>query len=57
MAKNLESGSFKWPRIHDDVRRVTVAQLGGLLEGLDWRRVHGGRRPIAPQIATKHFNY
>ncbi len=31
--------------------RVTAAQLGALLEGLDWRRVHGGRRPIAPQIA------
>ena len=24
---------------------------GALLEGLDWRRVHGGRRPIAPQLA------
>jgi len=31
--------------------RLTSAQLGALLEGLDWRRVHGGRRPIVPQIA------
>ena len=31
--------------------RVTAAQLAALLEGLDWRRVHGGRKPIAPQIA------
>ncbi len=31
--------------------RLTAAQLGALLEGLDWRRVHGGRRPITPQIA------
>ena len=30
---------------------LTAAQFGALLEGLDWRRVHGGRRPIAPQIA------
>lgn len=51
MAKRLESGGFKWPTIQDCVMRVTAAQLGALLEGLDWRRVHSGRRPIAPQIA------
>jgi transposase len=51
MAKKLESGCFKWPGIQDGVMRVTSAQLGALLEGLDWRRVHGGRPPIAPQIA------
>ena len=51
MAKKLESGGFKWPGIRDGVMRLTSAQLGALLEGLDWRRVHGGRRPIAPQIA------
>ncbi|MDK2757455.1 MAG: IS66 family insertion sequence element accessory protein TnpB [Blastomonas fulva] len=50
MAKRLESGGFKWPSIQDGVLRVTAAQLGALLEGLDWRRVHGGRRPIALQI-------
>ena len=51
MAKKLESGGFKWPGIQDGVMRLTAAQLGALLEGLDWRRVHGTRRPIAPQIA------
>jgi transposase len=51
MAKKLEQGSFKWPGIQDGVMRLTAAQLGALLEGLDWRRVHGGRRPVAPQIA------
>ena len=51
MAKRMESGSFKWLGIQDGVMRLTSAQLGALLEGLDWRRVHGGRRPIAPQIA------
>ena len=51
MAKRLESGGFKWPSIQDGVMRVTAAQLGALLEGLDWRRVHGGRRPMVPQIA------
>lgn len=51
MAKKLEQGGFKWPRIQDGVMRLSAAQLGALLEGLDWRRVHGGRRPRAPQIA------
>ena len=51
MAKRLEEGGFKWPGIRDGVMRLTAAQLGALLEGLDWRRVHGGRRPRAPQIA------
>lgn len=52
MAKKLEQGSFKWPGIRDGVMRLTAAQLGALLEGLDWRRMHGGRRPKAPQIAA-----
>ena len=51
MAKRLESSGFKWPAIQDGVMRLTAAQLGAMLQGLDWRRVHGGRRPIAPQIA------
>ena len=52
MAKRLEQGSFRWPRIQEGVMRLTAAQLGAWLEGLDWRRVNGGRRPIAPQIAA-----
>lgn len=51
MAKKLEQGGFRWPVGQDGVMRLTAAQLAALLEGLDWRRVHGGRRPIAPQIA------
>ena len=51
MAKRLEQGGFKWPGIQDGVMRLTAAQLATLIEGLDWRRVHGGRRPMAPQIA------
>ena len=51
MAKKLEQGRFKWPTTQDGVMRLTAAQLGALLEGLDWRRVHAARRPQAPQIA------
>ena len=31
--------------------QMTAAQLGALLEGLDWRRVHQARRTRVPQIA------
>ncbi|MBA2686008.1 MAG: IS66 family insertion sequence element accessory protein TnpB [Gemmatimonadaceae bacterium] len=51
MAKRLEQGGFRWPGIQDGVMRLTPAQFGALLEGLDWRRIHGGRRARAPQLA------
>lgn len=51
MAKRLEQGGFRWPGIRDGVMRLTAAQLGALLEGLDWRRLHGGRRTQVPQLA------
>ena len=45
MAKKLESGGFKWPSIQDGVMRLTAAQLGALLEGLDlWRDNLGEKR-------------
>ncbi len=51
MIKKLEAGVFSWPALHDGVMRLTAAQLGALLEGLDWRRVHQARRTQAPQLA------
>lgn len=51
MAKRLEQGGFSWPLIQDGVIRLTAAQFGALIEGLDWRRVHAGRRPQAPALA------
>jgi transposase len=51
MAKKLEAGAFSGPSIHDGAMRLTAAQLGALLEGLDWRRVHQARRTRVPQIA------
>lgn len=51
MTKRLEQGGFRWAGIQDDVMRLTAAQFGALLDGLDWRRVHGGHRPRAPQLA------
>jgi transposase len=52
LAKRLEDGQFRWPKIEDGVMRLTPAQLQALLEGLDWRRVHAVRRTHAPVAAS-----
>lgn len=50
-SKRLEQGKFRWPRIQDGIMRLSAAQLAGLLEGLDWTRVHSVHvtRPQAVQ--------
>jgi transposase len=51
VAKRLEAGAFRWPRVRDGAIRLTAAPLQALLEGLDWRRVHEPRRTAAPAAA------
>jgi transposase len=51
MAKRLEDGEFRWPKVQDGVLRLTAAQLSALLEGLDWRRVHEARQTTVPSAA------
>lgn len=51
IAKRLEDGPFRWPKIRDGVMRLSAAQFQTLFEGLDWRRVHAPRRPARP-VAT-----
>jgi transposase len=48
VTKRLEGAKFRWPAIEDGVMRLSPAQFSGLLEGLDWSRVHM-RRVRAPQ--------
>jgi transposase len=36
-AKRLERGRFVWPAAGDGTVAITPAQLGYLLEGIDWR--------------------
>lgn len=52
VAKRLEDGEFRWPKIEDGVMRLSAAQFSALLEGLDWRRVHEPRRVPAPVAAN-----
>jgi transposase len=47
-AKRLERGRFIWPSRADGVVTITPAQLGYLLEGIDWRMP---RRTWRPQAA------
>ena len=36
-AKRLERGKFIWPQVVDGAVPITPAQLGYMLEGIDWR--------------------
>ncbi len=46
-AKRLERGRFIWPFTGDGVVSITPAQLGYLLEGIDWRMPQRTFRPQA----------
>jgi transposase len=44
-AKRLERGRFIWPSASEGVVTITAAQLGYLLEGIDWRMPQHTWRP------------
>ena len=44
-AKRLERGRFVWPSPADGVVAISPAQLGYLLEGIDWRNPVRSWRP------------
>ncbi len=44
-AKRLERGRFIWPSSADGVIAISAAQLGYLLEGIDWRNPVRSWRP------------
>jgi transposase len=46
-AKRLERGRFIWPSVVDGAVAITAAQLGYLLEGIDWRAPQSTWRPSA----------
>jgi transposase len=46
-AKRLERGRFIWPSASGDAVTITAAQLGYLLEGIDWRMPQHTWRPQA----------
>ncbi len=45
--KRLERGHFVWPQASDGAVVITSAQLGYLLEGIDWRNPLHSWRPTA----------
>src|SRR5262249_3076588 len=50
LAKRLEGGKFRWPRIEDGVMRLSAAQLAALIEGLDWMRVRARLVPTPEAV-------
>jgi len=46
-AKRLDRGRFIWPQTVDGAVALTVAQVGYLLEGIDWRNPQQTWRPQA----------
>ncbi|HET6185048.1 MAG TPA: IS66 family insertion sequence element accessory protein TnpB [Acetobacteraceae bacterium] len=44
-AKRLERGRFVWPSPADSVVSISTAQLGYMLEGIDWRHPQCTWRP------------
>jgi transposase len=48
VAKRLENGEFRWPKLQDGALHLSAAELSALLEGLDWRRVHAPRPTSVP---------
>ena len=47
-AKRLERGRFIWPSATDGVVGISAAQLGYMLDGIDWRHP---RQTWRPQVA------
>jgi transposase len=43
--KRLERGKFIWPLTKGDAVAITPAQMGYLLEGIDWRHPQRTERP------------
>lgn len=44
-AKRLEKGRFVWPATRGEAVTISAAQLGYLLEGIDWRMPRHTARP------------
>lgn len=45
--KRLEQGRFLWPSPADGIVTISSAQLGYLLEGIDWRMPQRTWRPLS----------
>jgi len=46
-AKRLEKGRFTWPSPNDGVLAISAAQLGYMLDGIDWRKPRHTWRPAS----------
>jgi transposase len=47
-SKRLERGRFIWPKLENGAVTISPAQLGYMLEGIDWR---APQKTYRPQVA------
>ena len=52
VAKRLEDGRFRWPKVQDGVVRLSAAEFQALFDGLDWTRVHAPRQVTVPVVPS-----
>ena len=51
VAKTLEQGVFRWPKIQNGTMRWSASQLSALIDEMDWARVYNVRRTRVPIAA------
>jgi transposase len=50
IAKQLESGTFRWPPIVEGAVRLTPVEFAALFDGIDWTRVQSAKRIPTPGV-------
>jgi transposase len=50
--KQLQQGSFRWPRIIDGVMKLSHVEFAALFDGLDWTRVQTTKMISKPTVAV-----
>ena len=46
-AKRLDQGRFIWPSTEGETVAISMAQMGYMLEGIEWRNPQRTQRPTA----------
>jgi len=50
--KQLQQGTFRWPRVMDGMMRLSAVEFAALFDGLDWTRVQTTKEIPKPTVAA-----
>jgi transposase len=50
--KQLQQGTFRWPRVMDGMMRLSAVEFAALFDGLDWTRVQTTKGIPKPTVAA-----